>query len=389
MKLSTIVFPIFAVGISLISHAARADKKPGPIPTLPWVHEGTVVTSHWYAAKLFTKNVTFSQDDNGNWQGSDGKTYSAEVHRNSDAGGFSQTMVLAIDGDQVLLKTTRFGSLMGGDPSRSAPDHGGEVRFLASATQNNFCESPDLLAKAVSDPQRHILVRRVAWPMGGQVIDAVRVDKISPAERLCIVYDRKTGMGLHLSSVSSTGADSGSILMEYDLVNHRDVQVPWANEAIPPAVKNLKSLRLAGRIVQEGPFAVRPTSLAIDLTADSAADKWMVFTSVGSAQLPGLGRTVAAAPVQKIYGSCEFGGLWIGPAAAAHLQQGQVLDEDPITKMKTVVSRIDNNEVAITQSNQSTTVTNTYDRSTGLLSGTDWFDAMTKFHTTMKREDVK
>jgi hypothetical protein len=89
------------------------------------------------------------------------------------------------------------------------------------------------------------------------------------------------------------------------------------------------------------------------------------------------------------YGNSEIGGLWIGTSAAAKLQQGQVLDDDPATKNKTTVSRIDDSVIAITQANASTTAEYDYDRRTGLLVGSGWFDTLTRFRTTLRQKDMK
>jgi hypothetical protein len=386
MKNAIIGSTILLLMLAGLEGTTRADDT-GPIPGLPWVHEGTVITSHWYAANLYRKPVTMTPDENGDWRGDDGQLYRKDTHQATDAGGFLQTTVLAIDKDQVAVKTTKFMGSMNGEPSRNSPSRGGEPRFLAPADRNTFCENPDLLAKEASDPDKQRWVRQVTWPEDGKMVDAVRIDKLSPAERILIVYDRKTGIGLHLSSVSSTGADTGSILMEYDLVNCRDLQVPWGKEPIPPAVKAMKSIDLAGSIVQEARFGVRPSQVTAEFSLQSAADRWIEISAVTGIMLPRAGAPVSSEPEKRYYAANEFGGLWIGPVAAGQLHQDQVLDDDPVTKMKTFVSAIDDSSVTITQSNRSTTAGYTYDRNSGLLIGSEWFDALTRFHTTMTKKD--
>jgi hypothetical protein len=231
----------------------------------------------------------------------------------------------------------------------------------------------------------------VKWPVGDHTVDATRIDRLSPAEHITIVYDSKTGMGLHLASVSQTGADSGSILMEYDVVGYRDLKIPWAGEPIPAAAKSMKSMKLTGTTVRDAIQKIRPIGVTVDITAetaDPASDRWLAFSTVGTLTIPGI-PPAAGKPVKSYQTTNDFGGLWIGPTAAAKLTAGQVLDEDPNTKTKTVVSAVDNGTVTITQSNTATQAKYVYDKSTGLLAGSEWFDGLTRYHTTTRREELK
>jgi hypothetical protein len=368
-----------ATAILLFAQLAPAD----PVPAMPWLHVGTTVVVKWYTAKMFSQSVTFTQDGNGNWIGSDGKNYDMQINQSMDAGGLNQNTVIAIDGDKIVLKWTKFMASATGDPERNSPDAGGEPRYIADAAKNVLGESPDLLAKEVSDPSAGKIVSHVQWPAAGHLVDAIRIDKLSQHEWLSVVFDAKTGIGLHLADVSS-GGDSGTQFMSSDILECRDLQVPWINEGMPESVRNLKSMRLSGQVASHRAFAGRPVGYAIDYTMDQCTDNWAQVDVVGSA-LGAYGQPIPGKPETRYYGPGELDGLWIGPDAAAKLAQGQVLDEDPYTKIKTVVTFATDQQIAITQSNSQTTSVKIYDRATGLLTGSDWYDALTESQTTLRR----
>jgi hypothetical protein len=349
---------------------------------MPWLRVGTTVVAKWYTAKLFSQSVTFTQDGNGHWIGSDGQNYDMQINQSMDAGGLNQNTVLAIDGDKIVLKCTKFMASTG-DPTRNSPDAGGEPRYIADAAKNVLGESPDLLAKEASDPGSGKIVRHVQWPAAGHLVDAIRIDKLSQHEWLSVVFDAKTGIGLHLADISSTGPDSGTQFMSSDILECRDLQVPWINERIPESVRNLKSMRLSGQVASHRAFAGLPVGYAVDYTLDQCTDNWAQVDVVGSA-LGAYGRSIPGKPETRYYGPGELDGLWIGPSAAAKLAQGQVLDDDPYTKIKTVVTFATDQQIAITQSNSQTTSVKIYDRATGLLTGTDWYDALTESQTTLR-----
>ena len=77
------------------------------------------------------------------------------------------------------------------------------------------------------------------------------------------------------------------------------------------------------------------------------------------------------------FGRAEIGGVWAGPAALAQMRQGQVLDDDPVTQMRTVVARVDDNSVVFKTSNAAGDIENQYDKRTGMLIGTSFYDILT------------
>jgi hypothetical protein len=273
-------------------------------------------------------------------------------------------------------------------PIRGSPRDGGELRVLADAHKNQSWEDPAALAQYKGDPGKHIYVSKVRWPEGDKIVDAIRVDSVQEQERLVIVYDASTGLGLHISSLVPKG-NGNTLLTEYNFVNIHDVRIPWANEPIPQSIQNLHSLHLSGERRPIAPYGLPQLEVTLNYSVAGITGQWASFNSVGTGANPQYSRPVADKTELEYFGPAEFGGLWIGPGAISTLHTGQVLDNDPYTKMTITVSQMDNQSVTITQQNAMATIQHTYDRNTGLLLSTDWTSVFTKSRTSLSRDAMQ
>ena len=88
--------------------------------------------------------------------------------------------------------------------------------------------------------------------------------------------------------------------------------------------------------------------------------------------------------VNLFYGRTQFHGLWINPAILARLQQGQVLDDDPITGMKTAVTRVTDRSVVIESISPGGALGSEYDRADGMMIGVSFYSVLSKQQYTVK-----
>jgi hypothetical protein len=77
-------------------------------------------------------------------------------------------------------------------------------------------------------------------------------------------------------------------------------------------------------------------------------------------------------PTPRVFGSAQFGGLWIPPAALGQLRSGQVLDQDQVTGVVTSVSQIgrvagDIDGVVLSLVGSGFRLDQVYERQTGVL----------------------
>ena len=87
---------------------------------------------------------------------------------------------------------------------------------------------------------------------------------------------------------------------------------------------------------------------------------------------------------QLAFGRTQFGGLWIAAGALARLQKGQVLDQDPVTKMQTVVAKSDDRSVVISQRNAAGELDYEYDRHTGMRIASSFYEVMHMRQLTLR-----
>jgi len=200
------------------------------------------------------------------------------------------------------------------------------------------------------------------------------------------VYDAKTGLVIHEAS-SSQGAppklvgpgDFGrgdTTITRNEFVSMRDLSIPWAAEPVPDWVANVGELQYRGSMTSRGPLPTVPNVLALDLQPVTHGHGWIEFSVTSSQRTQGAPATPPG-KTDLAFGRSEIGGLWIGPQALAQFHPGQVLDEDPVTKMHTVVSRVDNSSVVISSANAAGQIENQYDKRTGMLIASSFYDVLT------------
>ena len=169
-----------------------------------------------------------------------------------------------------------------------------------------------------------------------------------------------------------------------DFISARDVMAPWANEAAPDWVAKVRELHYRGSITSHGSLPTIPNVLTFDMEATARGRGWAQYTVVSAQHTQGA-PDIPPGRAEIASGRNQIGGMWAGPAALEKLRQGQVLDEDPVTKMRTVVSRVDVPfTVVIASTNAAGEVDSQYDKRTGMLIGSSFYDVLTMQQRTLK-----
>jgi hypothetical protein len=381
--LAAILF-LFVFAISFATFGAASSD--GPIPRLPWLHEGLVLTYTWFAAVAPGNGSYYEEDDHGNMiLHSTGQRYTRNMQTGTSGGGWTQTTIACIEGDKVVLATNTYGDA--GSLGRNAPVPQGSSSTVASVIDpGDYWMDPDKLASLHTAAAEHTLVTHVAWKAGNNTVDAIRVQIINGTSYSDHIYDAKTGIVVHVGS-SSQGAppklvgpgDFGrgdTTITHNDFINARDITIPWAAEATPDWVASVHTLHYRGSSTSHGSLPTLPNVLALDLQTIARGRAWIEFSVTSSQRTQGAPDTPAGT-ANFAFGRSELGGLWAGPAALAQLHKGQVLDEDPVTKMRTIVSRVDDSSVVIAASNAAGEIDNQYDKRNGMLIASSFFDVLT------------
>ncbi|MGO8816224.1 MAG: hypothetical protein ACLQVG_16425 [Terriglobia bacterium] len=394
----SIRFRLLAVGLMLAAFALPvsalgADSAHGPVPDLPWLHEGLLLTYTWYAAIAPGNGSYYEEDDQGNMiLHSTGQRYMRHTQTGTSGSGWSQIAVVCIDGDKVVLATNTFGDA--GSLGRNTPvPQGGSSAVAEVRDPGDYWMDPAKLMSLRTVTAAHVLVTRGGWNAGNKTIDAVRVQVVKDASYSDHVYDAKSGLCIHVAS-SSRGAppklvgpgDMGqgdTTITRNDFINARDVMAPWANEPTPDWVARIRELHYRGSITSHGPLPTVPNVLSLDMEATARGRGWAEYSVVSTQHTQGA-PDIPPAKIELASGRNQIGGMWAGPAALAQLRQGQVLDQDPITKMRTVVSRADDASVVIAATNAAGEIDSQYDKRTGMLIGSSFYDVLTMQQRTLK-----
>lgn len=364
-----------------------------PVPRLPWLHEGLVLTYTWYAAVAPGNGSYYEEDDNGDWiLHSTGQRYTRHMQTGTSGSGWSQVAIACIEGDKVVLQSINYANA--GALGNNSPVLQGTSGMLAElADPGDYWMDPAKLANLRTAPAQHVLVTRVAWKAGDKTIDAIRMQIVKGTTYSDHVYDVKSGLCVHVAS-SSLGApprlvgpgDAGrgdTTITRNDFVSARDVSVPWAKEAAPDWVAALHSLLYRGSMISRGPLPTVPNILSLELHALAHGQGWVQMSAISSEQFQGAPSPVPATS-EIAFGRNQFGGLWAGPAVLAQLHQGQLLDEDPVTKMRTVVSKVDDASIVIASMNAAGEADNQYDKRTGMLMAFSFYNVLSKQQRTYR-----
>lgn len=386
----------WAVALSMLAlaGASPAFSANGPVPSLPWLHEGLVLTFTWYQALAAGQGSTYEEDANGGWVDQrTGTRLSRSDQRGTSGSGWTQVTIACIEGDRVVVATSSFGNAGALGNNQPVPQQIGSSTLLPVADPGDYWMDPGKLASLHSYPSQHVLVTRVPWKTGDHATEAIRVQVVKPGSYSDHVYDARTGLCLHFAS-SMEGAppkyvgpgDMGrgnTTLSRSDFVSARDLSLPWAGQAMPAWVSGLRALHYRGPIVSRGPLPSGNSVFFADMELVARGRGWVQFSSTAGKQIQGA-PAIPPGKGEITFGRNQLGGLWIVADALANLRNGQVLDEDPVTRMQTSVTKADNKSVVIASRNAAGEIDSEYDRATGMLIASSFFDVLSRQQSILR-----
>ena len=353
------------------------------------------MTSTWYAAVAPGTGSSFVEDEHGNWVvAATGKTFRRSDRQGTDASGLSQVTVACIDGQHIVLVSQGYATATALGISAPVPLQNALSFVVSPNDAPDYWMLPGRLAAMRSDPGHGISVGAVQWKLADRVIDAIRVQNVSAAGYVDHVYDRKTGGCVHFATAARGNnvpkvlapgetAQGDLTLTQGDYVAMRDLNVPWAKEPTPPAAAAAKAFHYRGRLTMRNGLPTPPSLITLDLKVTDRGDGWLSLAATSQTQFQGLPPTPASTG-QISCGRAQFAGLWAGPDALAQLRAGQVLDEDPLTKMRTVVAQVSDTSIVISHTSAGGEIANEYDKRSGLLTASSFINAIAKQQTLVR-----
>jgi hypothetical protein len=227
-----------------------------------------------------------------------------------------------------------------------------------------FWSSPQKLAAMPSGTSGGVTTTRLDYPLDGKTYKAIRITTPNNGGNTQYTYDLDTGM-LLIWGTESVGANGTRHLGQSRFVSMRQTALPWAGQTAGASITGLSSADWSGTYsvaVDNAYTATYRLSQRWDVTrADALAvqvrETMRLDMSTGGA--PQVSTSVRTFPTA---------GLWIDPTILAGLRKGQMIDNDPVTGLRTSVLGSQNGMLIIGEQGTIQSSAAGFDLRTGLLS---------------------
>jgi len=355
-----------ALLVTLLASSAAGNTATWP----DWVKPGVRVTYYSASATVPGSPASLVPGEGGSktWVNQQtGQKYTLRENAGGSAEAYNQHTVYAVTPDRIVFSSEAL-LLTRGMPtgvtttasgaSFATPTQGVEIWMPPAALRQ--------MPERLPDPRRgQVGVSRLEYRLGDRVYDAVRVSELSAdaSTRAFRTYDLDTGLLLHVAMatrmrprMTAPGADGrpgqgmGDVmLIDQQLVNLRQTSLPGIGQAAPPhlADRTAATLRMSQSLRMPEAPAMPPQVQQV--RASLAFDGPMMTVTINGQQQ----RSVT-------------GGAYIDPRELAQLRPGQVLDDDPVTGVRTRVVATEPGLVGIQRVNPLETETSIYDARTGV-----------------------
>lgn len=356
--------------LALVPEAAR-------MAAPDWVKPGTRITFYGMSGTTPEGGYTLDKDPNGEWEDpATGERYSKNDAVGSGGEGFGQFDVIAVGKTGVALSLNLYTIIQPGNPPGLLHTPMGGFTAAAAGPADLWVH-PDILNRAQQFHTPNFFMLRGNYPIGNQNYPCLCIVNKSASSYASHAYDLRTGV-LISSTVTSQGkmsnirlpnedavrGNKGSTIIKF--VSIRQVESPGIHGKNPDWVANLRAMHFGGSVQYVNTFdqSIRMQFPAkMDVTFGERGENWCAYQTQSVMQIHG-----APPQISGVKGVCGPAGLfWIDPAALANLKMGQVLDEDPVTHIRSAVTNLDGQRVVITSQGPGIGGRAMYDLRTGML----------------------
>lgn len=383
VSLVTVLAAVLATPLAAPLSAAAQEPDNEAFPPLAgggppaWVVPGTRLSWYGAAASIQSSYYTYVEDPDGDWEDpATGKRYrqTEEGEMPTVAGhGVSQTDVLAVEGDDVILSTSLWAIGLETGQLSLQPLWGG--RYPGGAVDGAWVR-PDLLAQVPDGGTTELRVLRGPYQLGDATVQAVAFVSRAEGDYGSTVFDVDSG-----ALVASTGRykgvgspvhgplddPEGNVqVMFARLVDVRERALPGLGAAVPDWVTPGTQLVYQGEATVTNPFDAVGFSASwpveMSLTFDEVGSSWATFESSTATDFDGY---VQRSDASGATGSTGL--YWYDPAALAAMTAGTILDEDPVTTARLSIESADGSAVTLLTEAPGVTARATYEVASGVL----------------------
>ncbi len=407
LGLATAAVALAGLGVTPAQPGALGDNNPWvtllpalrTAPAPGWLRPGMRLTYYSASASIqHDRNVLnpdescdpdkpgykYKPEDDEDCFEKDGKWYRRIPNTGRSSGhGFTEVNVVALD-QRVAVVDVRSLNLSEGTGPAVTLGNWGSLELPGAGA--DWWLNPQVLRGAAGLSAPHLNVRQVRYPLRGRQYNAIWFN-LSSRGRQAHVYDVDTGVLLH-TSTSSTAPPTGvhakgetpggaTLLSQNTLLGTRTPVIPWALSPAPDWVRQVSVLRYEGSHTAHATGG-DPISLPFStmFQRQAVGVNWVLYLQT-TPQNDAMGMPAPPAQGYRVFGSAQFGGLWIPPQGVPPLRQGQVLDDDPVTKTRVSVGSVGRTPqgadvVTITEEGAGQRYDFVYDRASGMLLHFSW-----------------
>jgi hypothetical protein len=368
--------------------------------TVPdWVKPGTRISFYGASATIPQGNYTITPDPNGPFEDPQtGERYRTDEPAGAGGEGFGQWDVVAVGKHGVALSVNLYTIIKPGMPPTLLHTPLGGM-LAAGAGPADLWVHPSILQTAQQFHSPDFFILRGPYTVFEKRYSCLCIVNRKPRTYSSQAYDLQSGV--LISSTSVVEGTLAKIRLEGDdaqrgnkgitltkFIGIRQLNTPGINGRNPPWVANLRTMQFSGQTEYVNTIdpSVRmafPSQMTVNF--EKRGEDWCTFTLQAVQQIQG------APPSSSVLkGVCGPAGLfWIDPAALQNLQPGQVLDDDPITHIRTTVIGNNGQQVGIQAQGPGIGAQVFYDLNTGRLEGLVTQQPSSGFTTTMRLQGMQ
>lgn len=337
---------------------------------------GLRVTYYMGSATLPGTRTQLVPNPDGTWTDPQGRKYSPQDIPSTGGGGFTQYDFVQVAQDCVAANATTFTFA---DANLQTTTRTSVQAFTGDGNGLGDVWLPPARLQAMVQQGT---ARRIQYPLDGRTFDAVIDDNRNANGFIRSTYDLATGLLLVYSSAttgagvatpngntSTTGAGATTITSVV-LRSVRQVQTPWNGQHLPEWLRQGSQYVYGGSIANSlGEGVVAPWRFASQVAVtrrvgDCALLHIATQLDYGTGAAPQQGQS------DRVQGPGSTTPLCIDPQRLRGLQQGQVLDQDPITHWSLTFAGSDGRYAQIVEQGPLDQQSFTYDLQSGMMVAT-------------------
>lgn len=274
--------------------------------------------------------------------------------------GFQQVTITGVAGDSAAVEVRSF--LPDFNGGRGVIGIGSEVKLSSLSAAAEYWFPPRKLAELADGARNGMDVRRLSYPSAGTTYRAIRITTTGEGRTEKLTFDLDSGMLIAWSS-DATGRDGTKHIGLLNLLRVRRTTLPWTTQQPSRALMALRSMSWSGtyNTAVDGAY-----ELSSELTRqwEIARVDQLTFDVRETSTLTTPGYAPNTTTAAKTY---PIAGAWIDPAILSRLRPEAVLDDDPVTGLRTTVSSVANGKVVMIERGPVQTIATVYDLRTGFV----------------------